>query len=34
MAWPEAKILRKGLTDAIERYEKTNGEIEPLTLAE
>jgi len=34
MAWPEAKVLRNMLTDAVERYEKANGEIKPLKLAE
>jgi hypothetical protein len=34
MAWPEAKLLRNMLTDAVERYEKANGEIKPLKLAE
>lgn len=34
MAWAEAKILRDMLVDAVQRYEKTNGEIKPLKLPE
>lgn len=32
MAWPEVKILRDVLADLVDRYEKVNGEIKPLTL--
>jgi hypothetical protein len=32
MAWAEAKAVRDMLTNAIERYEKANGEIKPLKL--
>jgi hypothetical protein len=32
MAWPEAKVLRDMLANAVKRYEETNGEIKPLKL--
>ena len=32
MAWPEAKVLRDMLTEMVDRYEKTNGEIKQLKL--
>ena len=32
LAWAEAKYLRDVLTDVIDRCEKVNGEIKPVTL--
>jgi|SRR5208282_918099 len=32
VAWPEAKVLRDALVDLVSRYEKVNGEIQPLKL--
>jgi hypothetical protein len=32
VAWPEAKIISRVLTDLVRRYEATNGEIQPLKL--
>ena len=34
MAWHEAKLLRDALTDAINRYEKVNGELIIPKMAE
>lgn len=32
VAWPEAKILARMLSDLVRRFEETNGEIQPLKL--
>jgi hypothetical protein len=34
VAWPEAKVLRDALDDAVRRYETANGEIKKLKLPE
>lgn len=33
IAWPEAKVLAGMLTDVVSRFERVNGEIQPLKLA-
>jgi hypothetical protein len=32
MAWPEAKLLRDALSDAVEKYERVNGELKALKM--